>query len=247
MSESTKSESVVSETSLETLRRENTRLRGDLLTVARRISHDLRGPLGGISITSEMIKEILEEKGISAGPLVTPIFNSTNSLEKIIERVSFLLKASASPPPMTQVDMGEVFFNARQRLENQILKSGALVLEPADWPTVTGVATWLEVIWRNLLANALPQERGSSKIETGWRQDGNEFYFWVSDNGAGVPANIVHELFQPFHHLHDPNARHGLGLSIVQRLVELQSGNCGYKPGADGGSVFYFTLPCVTA
>src|ERR1700744_3746277 len=182
MSESTRAESAISEISLEKLQCEKARLRGDLLTVARRISHDLRGPLGGISITSEMIKEILEEKGISAGPLVTPIFNSTNSLEKTIERVSFLLKASASPPLMTRVDMGEVFFNARQRLENQILKSGAQVLEPADWPTVTGVATWLEVIWRNLLANALQQNGGSSKIESGWRQDENVFYFWVSDN-----------------------------------------------------------------
>ena len=43
--------------------------------------------------------------------------------------------------------------------------------------------------------------------------------------------------------LHEPDAAHGLGLSIVQRLMELQGGHCGYEPRLEGGSRFYFTLP----
>ncbi len=227
--------------------RENARLRGDLLTVARRIGHDLRTPLGGVAVTGEMIKEILEEKGVAAEAIVAPIFDSTDGLAKLIERVSFVLKASVNSSPMAQVKMGDAVFNTLQRLERQILKSGVQVIEPAEWPEVNGVASWLEVVWWNFLANALQHGKKTSKIELGWCREKDGFRFWVNDDGGGVPPEKTAKLFQPFHLLHEPNARQGLGLSLVQRLVELQNGNCGYEPNDIGGSFFYFTLPLAVA
>jgi K+-sensing histidine kinase KdpD len=237
----------VCEMSREELLHENARLRGDLLTIARRISHDLRTPLGGIAITGEMIKEILEENGTRATEIVAPIFDSADGVARLIERMSFVLKASAHSSPMTQVKMGDAVFNTLQRLERQILKSGAQLAEPAEWPEVNGVASWLEAVWWNFLANAVQHEKKISKIELGWRQEKNGFRFWVNDDGGGVPPEKIAKLFQPFHLLHEPNARQGLGLSIVQRLVELQHGNCGYEPNDIGGSFFYFTLPLAVA
>ncbi len=233
----------VREMSRAELLRENAQLRGDLLTVARRVSHDLRTPLGGITIGGEMIKEILEEKGESGAVIMAPIFDSTESMSKMLERVSFILKASASHQPMTPVKMDNVVFNTLQRLECQIIKSGVPIIEPAAWPEVSGVASWLEVIWWNLLANALQHGKKTSKIELGWRKNEHEFRFWTKDDGGGVAADKISTLFQPFHLLHESNARQGLGLSIVQRLVELQAGHCGYESNAAGGSIFYFTLP----
>jgi K+-sensing histidine kinase KdpD len=225
----------------EELLRENGRLRGDLLTIVRRISHDLRTPLGGIITTSEMLKETLAENNPSSASLVTPILDSADGMSKLIERVNFVLKASATSYSKERVKMGETVFNALQRLESRILKSGALVAEPASWPEVNGVAPWLETVWWNLLANAL-QHGNPSRIELGWRKDKNTFRFWMSDDGGGVPPGKIVKLFQPFHSLHEPDAPQGLGLSIMQRLVELQDGDCGYEP-APGGGCFYFTLP----
>ena len=81
----------------ETLMRENERLRGDLLTVARRICHDLRTPLGGILTTSEVLKEVLMEKSAASESLMATIFDSAEDMTKLIERVSFILKATANP------------------------------------------------------------------------------------------------------------------------------------------------------
>jgi K+-sensing histidine kinase KdpD len=220
---------------------ENERLRGDLLTVARRISHDLRTPLGGIIAASEMLKEILAENKPSRTSLVAPIFDSTEELKKIIERVSFILRASASPIPKERMKMGEVVFRVLQRMEGKILKKNAVVSEPSSWPEVNGVFSWLEVVWWNLLANAL--QFGKDRIELGWQKENGELRFWICDNGAGVPMERRDKLFQPFHTLHEPDSAHGLGLSIVQRLVELQGGSCGYEPHTEDGFCFYFTLP----
>ena len=140
--------------------------------------------------------------------------------------------------------MEEVVWAALQRLDRQILQKGAQVTQPASWPEVMGVSSLLETIWWNLLVNALQHGTENVSLELGWSQNEREFLFWVGDNGAGIPSRIVNNLFQPFHSLHRTNARKGLGLSIVQRLVELQGGHCSYEPNPQGGSRFYFTLPC---
>jgi signal transduction histidine kinase len=70
--------------------------------------------------------------------------------------------------------------------------------------------------------------------------------FWVRDNGDGLTKAEQSRLFVPFTRLSQASVEgHGLGLSIVQRIVEKLGGAVGVESeGAPGrGSVFYFTLP----
>jgi signal transduction histidine kinase len=225
------------------LRRANARMAGDLRTIAHRISHDLRTPLNGILSTGEALKETLSEHDPASVTLAKPLFDSVTDLTKLFDRVSLLTKASSQPVSKRPVAMEEVVWAVRQRLERQVLKKNAALILPASWPTVAGVPSWLEVVWWNLLNNALQHGNEAARIELGWSQNGCEFRFWVRDEGKGVRPEMLGSLFQPFHVLHQSNAGNGLGLSIVQRLVELQGGHCGYEPVAPGGSMFFFTLP----
>jgi K+-sensing histidine kinase KdpD len=223
--------------------RENARLRGDLLTVAKRISHDLRAPLGGIVSTGEILREILAEKEPSSAVLTDSLFNSVDELSRLIKSVSVVTKASASPRAKEKVEMGGIVSGVLQQLESRTLKKQATIVEPGSWPEVEGVDSWLEVIWWNFLANALQHAGESPRIEFGWREETGKIRFWISDNGPGVPANKSNKLFQPFDSLHKPDSMQGLGLSVVQRLVELQGGDCGYEANPKGGAWFFFTLP----
>lgn len=224
------------------LRRENARLRGDLLTMALRISHDLRTPLNGILSTGEIIREVLHEKDPSGVALTGAIFSSVDEMVKLMSRTSFVLKASALRTSPRTVPMGNAAWAAIQRLEKTILVRKAQVVQPDQWPEVAGVEPWLEVIWGNLLANAL-EHGGATRIELGWEPSPGGHTFWVLDNGKGVnPARQKH-LFRPFHALHVSGAGHGVGLSLVQRLVELQGGQVAYAAVPEGGSRFSFTLP----
>jgi signal transduction histidine kinase len=225
------------------LLRENARLRGDLLTVAVRVSHDLRTPLGGIVNTGELLKEILTEKEPAAAALTDSLFISVDEMSKLIGQIRVVTKASADPKPKARVHMAEIVSGVLQRLESRVLKKSATVAEPGSWPEVNGVADWLEFIWWNFLANALQHAAEKPQIELNWRQEKNGLRFQVCDNGVGVPAEIREKLFQPFDTLHKPDSRWGLGLSVVQRLVDLQGGDCGYEPNPKGGACFYFTLP----
>jgi signal transduction histidine kinase len=225
------------------LRRENARLRGDLRSVAQRVVHDLRTPLSGVLSAGEALNEVLSEQQPDNTPLIKPLFDSVQDMKRLLERISLLLHASACPIPKVPVAMGDIIFRVLQRSERQILDSATTVSLPESWPEVRGVFTWLEVVWSNLLVNALQHGLPHSQLSLGWMPIEGSLRFWLLNPHGGIPPEKAANLFQPFHLLHQPNARRGLGLSIVQRLVELQSGTCGYESLAGGGAKFFFTLP----
>jgi signal transduction histidine kinase len=68
--------------------------------------------------------------------------------------------------------------------------------------------------------------------------------FWVRDNGDGIPAEEQPALFQPFSRLKAPGVEgHGLGLSIVRRIVEKLGGEVRVESQLGEGSEFSFILP----
>jgi signal transduction histidine kinase len=220
---------------------ENARLRGDLLTMASRVSHDLRTPLGGIMTATEVLREIIAEKNLPVS-LTQSISDSVDDLTRLIKQISLITRATAEPLPRGPVRMNEVVALALQRVESRVLKKNATVVNPGSWPQVSGVAKWLEEIWWNLLTNALQHTADNPRIELSWREESGRYRFQICDNGGGVPEIVQKCLFRPFNLLHKPEGGKGFGLSIVQRLVELQGGNCGYEP-RPGGSCFFFSLP----
>lgn len=123
------------------------RLRGDLLTIASRVSHDLRTPLNYIFTVGEAMKEILVEKEPAVAAMADSLLSSAEEMTQLIKRVSFVLRASANPPDQTIVSMAEPVLIALQRLESRILKNQATVIQPPSWPEIEGVASWLEIIW----------------------------------------------------------------------------------------------------
>ena len=229
------------ETEIEKLQRENARLRGDLLSIGSRISHDLRTPLGSLLNTIELLREILAEKEPQTVAITDSLVKSVDEMVRLIKSMSLLTKATARPPHKKMVMMGEIVSGILQQLESRTLNKGVTVSAPDSWPEVEGVSAWLDFIWWNLFANAI--EHGGLKIQLGWSREKNENRFWVGDNGDGVPVNFRVKLFQPFDSLHEPNSTRGVSLSIVQRLVELQGGRCGYEINSEGWPFFYFTLP----
>jgi signal transduction histidine kinase len=243
MKEKLPQDAAAREVTREELLRENARLRGDLLTVAVRISHDLRTPLGGIVNTGELLKDILTEKEPAAAALTDSLFTSVDEMSKLIAQIRFVTKASAEPKPKERVNMAEIVSGVLQRLESRVLKKSATITQPGSWPEVNGVAEWLEFIWWNFVMNALQHAGEKPQIELNWQKEKNGFRFQVCDGGGGVPAEARAGLFQPFDSLHQPGSTYGLGLSLVQRLVDLQGGDCGYEPNSKGGACFFFTLP----
>lgn len=224
--------------------RENLQLRGDLKTVARRVSHDLRTPLSCIHTVCELLRE---QGSDPAGLQQTSgiIRNAALEAGQVIDRVGALLKASTDPLPAAPLSAGVALASALEQLEAELRASGRPLRQPATWPEVLAVRPWLEVVWYNLLHNALRHGERAGAIEIGWVQQESATRFWIASDGV-VPDPMRPRLLRPFHGLHAHTAA-GMGLSIVERLVALQGGRCGYDAGEDGRATFWFTLPLPTA
>jgi K+-sensing histidine kinase KdpD len=228
---------------LHLLRRERDRLLGDLLTIGTRIAHDLRSPLAGILAATEVLSELGPDGPDSGKALTQPITESTQELVDIIAQLTLLAKASSLQPEAKVFEMEYAVSRALLRIEVRAMREGAILLKPESWPNVRGDPSHSESIWRILLENALDHAGSRPKIEIGWAPTDEGYQFWIKDDGKGVPTESRSSLYQSFNRLHEPGAPRGLGLAIVERLVAIQGGRCGFESPADGGSFFYFTLP----
>jgi len=121
------------------------------------------------------------------------------------------------------------------------------------WPIAAGYAPWIEEVWANYLSNALKYggdppliELGAAVEEDNVNNNGLPLIrFWVQDNGDGLSEAQQERIFTPFERLDQVRAKgHGLGLSIVQRIIEKLGGKAGVESSGEPGqgSTFYFTL-----
>ncbi len=100
----------------------------------------------------------------------------------------------------------------------------------------------------NLLSDAFqihPAEGEKAKIEIGSQQPRGETIYFVQDNGAGFDMEYAGKLFGVFQRLHsaDQYEGTGVGLSIVQRIIQRHGGRIWAEAEVDKGATFFFILP----
>ena len=105
----------------------------------------------------------------------------------------------------------------------------------------------LRQVFSNLISNALKfsREKQGAIIRVGGRRDGAVVTFSVSDNGPGFDPADAAQLFEAFVRLKPAEKveGHGIGLSIVQRIVERHGGRAWATAAPGQGATFCFSLP----
>ncbi len=219
----------------------------DLDAYAQAVAHDLKNPIQVIAGYTDLLEDKLRnELDDEAREYLRRTASGCGKMTQIID--SLLLLASVRKRkhiPTEPLDMAAVVAEARQRLSSMIRDSGARLREPEKWPTARGHAPWVEEIWANYISNAIKYGGDPPRLELGAESNGNgKVYFWVRDNGAGLKDDQVGRLFEEFTRLAETNTEgHGLGLSIVRRIVERLGGEVSVSSTAGEGSTFGFTLP----
>jgi signal transduction histidine kinase len=215
----------------------------DLQAFAHMVAHDLSNPLSHITMVAQMLRwetnlpEIAHKK-------VNDILLSASRMNKITKELLLFATIRESTVPLETVDMAAIIAESKEQLADMIARYQATITLPSSWPAATGHAPWLVHIWVNYLSNALKYGGSPPIIELGATPDEAGYIrFWIQDNGQGLSLNEQAKLFTPFTRLHKESTEgHGLGLSIVARIIRKMGGRVGLESVVDQGSTFYFTL-----
>ena len=221
----------------------------ELQSFSYSVSHDLRAPLRTIDAYVRIVEEdhgpdlndevrrclgIVKKAAGQAGELIDDLLEFSR-----LGRIGMDFR----PTRMTEL--------AREAAgELTLMQANPTVdLRIGDLPLCQGDWRLLKLVWANLLSNAMKFTRGRplAQIEVGWLPDDQQAHslvYYVKDNGVGFDMKYVHKLFGVFQRLHlkDEFEGTGVGLAIVQRIVQRHGGRAWAEGKVDGGATFYFSL-----
>ncbi|MCB0128456.1 MAG: response regulator [Caldilineaceae bacterium] len=236
---------------LEDLRQKRDELQArneELDAYAHTVAHDLKNPLtlvvGFADILRDTYQTLPHEE---VQQYLSVIIEHGKKMGTIIESLLLLAVVRGTKDvEIDEVDMGFIVSETTKRVEYMAQEYDAQIIVPETWPTAYGYGPWLEEVWYNYLTNGLKYGGRPPVLELGYDKiDQQMMRFWVKDNGAGFTIDRPEQLFAPLSRLtaSDYQSGHGLGLSIVRRIVERLHGKVGVESQLGKGSTFWFTLP----
>jgi signal transduction histidine kinase len=229
-----------------TLEREQNEIKRGVVST---VSHQLKTPLTSIRMSLHLL---LEEK---LGPLsekqlelLIAAREESDRLHTILERLLNISRIESGKTNMElkSVRPHELVFESIEPFRSAAVDRG-LTLEiqlPNDLPEVSADPVMVSQVFANLVSNALKYTGPGGLIRAIAQTTDDFVQFSVSDTGRGIPVQYLEKILQHFFRVPGQTTESGLGLglSIVQEIVEAHGGTISVESVESEGSVFTFTL-----
>lgn len=208
------------------------------------VSHDLRAPLRAISSFVDILNEDYGEQLDEEGQRYLEIISSNvEQMNALIRDLLAFSRLTRQPLTKDQVDMTALAQEAFEQLRPEDRRV-EWKLDPL--PEAYGDVRMLKQVWMNLISNALKYSRYEDPPEisvSAYSEDGRTIYV-VADNGVGFDQEYQEKLFAVFQRLHADKSFEGtgVGLSIVQRIIQRHSGRIWAEGRPGEGATFSFYL-----
>jgi signal transduction histidine kinase/ActR/RegA family two-component response regulator len=217
--------------------------------LAAAVAHQINNPLTTIMVDSEMMLQDEPDNSPNAKSL-----QAINRAGKRAAGVARRLLAIARPKdpetPPERVDVIDTIEGVLSLVKSHIERDHIEIVSkmpPERVPPIWAVPGQLDDIWLNLLMNAhdalMGREGATIGVEAGYQPGDTEIKVVVWDNGPGIPANIIGEIFKPFFTTKPVGEGTGLGLHICRQVAERVGGTITVKSIPNEGTRFTVTLP----
>ncbi|MCL4250715.1 MAG: hybrid sensor histidine kinase/response regulator [Anaerolineae bacterium] len=219
-------------------------LQDRLLRIA---SHDLKGPIGNVSMIISLMKESVDTipNGVE---LLDALTVSINTMQNII--TNFLDTAAINPDTIrlnpVEIDLVACVRHLVKQFAVHATQKDITINIDGVSGTIYADRARFEQALANLISNAIKYSPRNTEVRVWAESVGLRTRVHVADQGPGIPPDEHDLLFTQFGKLStrptDGENSTGLGLWIVKHLVEMQDGSVGVEDGPNGGSIFWIEL-----
>lgn len=211
--------------------------------VAAGVSHEIRSPLGVITIAVDEVHDLLDA---STAPEVQEL---VGDIREAADRIAIIVKdlSSIARPvddPLGSVDLGAAIASAARLASYRFGNGVTLERGPCDVPRVHGNASRLVQLVTNLLHNAARAKRpdAPNTIRVAARTAGDDVILEVADTGTGMTPETKARVFEPFFTTGQATGGTGLGLTICRSIVERMGGSIAIDSEQGRGTTVTVTL-----
>ena len=212
------------------------------------VSHDLRAPLRAINGYAKILHEdytsILDEDGMNT---LNSIMKNSKRMGELIDDLLAFSRLGRKIVTVSEINMSVLVKAVTE--EAMVGNNGDVEFEIKELFPAKGQQALIKQVWVNLISNAIKYSKHKSKtvIEIGSYNKDNLIVYSVKDNGAGFDMQYYDKLFGVFQRLHSQEEFEGtgIGLAIVQKIIQRHNGTAWAESKLNEGSCFYFSLPII--
>jgi signal transduction histidine kinase len=206
-------------------------------------SHDLKAPLRGVTT---IVKWIEDELAAELSPQLRTYLNQMKGrlsrLEDLINGLLAYARVGRTAQTRETVDVQQLLHEVAELV---VPPDFRLAIGP-DMPVFETERLGLQQVFTNLLSNAVKyHQRGAGHLAVTCRDAEEHYEFRVQDDGPGIAPEYHQKIFLLFQTLRDRNTAEstGIGLSIVQKIINEQHGTIRVESAVGQGAGFIFTWP----
>lgn len=219
----------------------------ELEAFAYSISHDLRAPLRAIDGFTQILMQDYVDKLDSEGRRIGKIIqDNSKKLGTLIDDLLAFSRLGRISLNVSKIDMKNMIraiYHEIMVLEDQ----ERIDFSIGELATVEGDTSMFRQLWINLISNAIKfsSKRSKAVISVTSENKKDRTIFCIKDNGAGFNMKYKEKLFGVFQRLHTDKEFQGtgVGLAIVQRIINRHNGEVWAEGYVDKGAAFYISLP----
>jgi len=221
------------------------KIKEELEKFAYVLTHDLKAPLARIKSISQLIHlELSEKDSDETQSMIAHLLQSVDGMEALIYGILdyYRAKLSRDEAICTRVDLNEIL---QQSLASVNIPATFKVAVPKRLPVMMGDKTVMLQVFNNLIDNAVHyNDKEAGLLQIDYKESEGRIILSFSDNGVRIPDEKKASIFELAVQLQKTRyGNHGLGLSIIQQLIEVAGGRIWCEDSMQGGTCFWVDLP----
>ncbi len=210
------------------------------------VSHDLKAPLRAIDgFTSILVEDHTKSLNQEGLRICNVILENTKKMNQLINDLLTFSKVGRTEIFVSNVDMKALVLAVIEDMTNTNIQFN---VDDLEW--CLGDVKMLKQVWVNLISNAVKFSSKNSypQVWISCYKEKDSCIYSVQDNGVGFDMKYVGKIFEVFQRLHSNREFEGtgVGLAIVQRIIQRQGGKIWAEGAVNQGATFFFSLPAST-